>query len=196
LLQAWRHAEFDLSYSGGGFFSTDSTASNGHYHQLGLVQQFDWRRWSLAFLDQFADLPETQFGFGAGTNLSLPGVGGSLGASLPTLQGSYLPNQSIYSAIGPRYSNAFVTQIGYRISPRSSLTVAGSYGILHFTEPGNVDTNIIMRYRDTAPSESYIASARIDSLGNPRLSEITPRSLPTVVRSRGELHYSFSADLR
>jgi len=144
LLQAWPHAQFDLDYSGGGFFSTDSVVGNGQYHQLGLVQQFDWRRWQLAFLDQFADLPEAQFGFGSGTNLGLPGIGGSPGGALPSLQGSYVPNQSIYTAVGPRYSNAFVTQIGYRTSPRSSLTLVGSSGILHFTESGNIDTNDVI----------------------------------------------------
>jgi hypothetical protein len=141
LLQAWRHAQLNASYSGGGFLSTDSAVGNGCYHQVGLVQQFDWQRWQLAFIDQLAYLPQAQFGFGAGTNLALSGIGGTLGTPPPGLQQSYLPSQSIYSALGPRYSNAFVTQIGYAISPRTSLTLAGSYGILHFTNPGNVDTN-------------------------------------------------------
>ena len=141
LLQSWRHAQFNVNYSGGGFSSNDSIVGNGHYHQVGMVQQFDWRRWQLSFIDQFAYLPQTQFGFGAGTNLALPGIGGTLATPSPALQGSYVPNQSIYSALGPRYSNAFVTQIGYGISRRSSLILVGSYGLLDFTNPGNVDTN-------------------------------------------------------
>ena len=141
LLGASRHAQLNVNYSGGAFFSTDNTVGNGDYQQVGLVQEFDWRRWQLSLIDQFAYLPQAQFGFGAGTNLSLPGIGGMLGAPPPGLQTSYLPSQNIYSALGPRYSNAFVAQIGYRISPRSSVTLAGSYGSLHFTEPGNVDTN-------------------------------------------------------
>jgi hypothetical protein len=141
LLESGRHSQFNVNYAGGAFSSTGNAVGNGYYHQLGIVQQFDWRRWQLAFINQFAYLPQTQFGFGAGTNLSLPGIAGTLGTQLPGLQGTYLPSQSIYSALGPRYSNAFVTQIGYRISPRSSLILAGSYGVLHFTDPGNIDTN-------------------------------------------------------
>lgn len=141
LLESGRHSQLDVNYSGGRFSSTDNTVGNGYYHQVGMAQQFDWRRWRLCFVDQFAYLPQAQFGFAAGTNLSFAGIGGSLGTPSAGLQSSYLPNQSIYSALGPRYSNAFVTQIGYRISPRSSLVLAGSYGLLQFTNPGNVDTN-------------------------------------------------------
>lgn len=141
LLESWRHGQFNVNYSGGGFTSTDSGIGNGYYHQVGIVQQFDWRRWQLSLMDQFAYLPQTQFGFGAGTNLALPGIGGTLGTQSPALQGSFLPNQSIYSAFGPRYSNAFVTQIGYGISRRSSLILVGSYGVLRFTDPGNVNTD-------------------------------------------------------
>ena len=140
LVEFWRHAQLNVNYSGGSHFSTDNAVGNGQYQQLGLMQQSDWRKWQLSFLDQFSYLPQTQFGFGAGTNLSLPGIGGPLGVQPPGLQASYVPSQSIYSALGPRYSNAFVSQIGYRLSPRGDLTVTGSYGILHFTEAGNIDT--------------------------------------------------------
>ena len=160
LLQAWRHALLNLSYSGGGFMSTDDSVGNGHYHQVGLVQQFNWQRWQLSFIDQFAFLPETQFGFAAGSNLSIPGIGGTLGAPPTGLQSTYLPSQSIYSALGPRYSDAFVTEIGYRVSPRTSLTLAGSYGFLSFTEPGNIDT------KDAIFSVGYdYAISRYDALG-------------------------------
>lgn len=140
LVEFWRHAQLNVSYSGGSHFSTDDAVGNGQYQQLGLMQQFDWRKWQLSFLDQFSYLPEAQFGFGAGTNLSLPGIGGPLGIQPPGLQASYVPSQSLYSALGPRYSNAFASQISYRVSPRGYLTATGSYGILHFTEAGNIDT--------------------------------------------------------
>lgn len=160
LLQAWRHALFSASYSGGGYMSTDNIVGNGHYHQVGLAQQFDGRRWQLSFIDQFSFLPQTQFGFAAGSNLSVPGIGGTLGAQPTGLQNSYLPNQSIYSALGPRYSDAFVTQIGYHVSPRTSLTLAGSYGFLTFTEPGNIDT------KDAIFSAGYdYEVSRYDTLG-------------------------------
>jgi hypothetical protein len=52
-----------------------------------------------------------------------------------------VPNQSIFTSIGPRYTNSFVTQANYELSPRGSITVAGSYGILRFTNPGNISSD-------------------------------------------------------
>jgi len=141
LLDVWGRAQLAVNYSGGGSLSSDSAQGNSHFHQFGLAQTFDWGRWKLSFLDQFSYLPETQFGFGVGTGLSLPGVGGSLAPPLPSLQNSYIPNQSILTTFGPRYSNAVATQVAYTVSPRGSITAAGSYGILRFIEAGNIESN-------------------------------------------------------
>jgi hypothetical protein len=141
LLEAWSNSQLSLNYSGGGFFSTDSTQGNGHFHLLGLNQDFHWRRWRLLFLDQFSYLPQTPFGLGGETGISLPGVGGPLGSPLPGLGGSFLPNQTILTSFGTRYSNSITTQAVYEVSARGSINVAGSYGILRFLEPGNIDNN-------------------------------------------------------
>jgi hypothetical protein len=141
LLQNWHHSQLTVNYSGGGTFSTDKLQGNGYYHQLGLLQSFNWQRWQLSFIDQFSYLPQAQFGFGASSTLATPGVGGSLGPSLQVLQPNYQPSQSIFSAAGPRYSNSITTQIAYAVSPRGSVTFAGSYDILRFVEAGNIDSN-------------------------------------------------------
>src|SRR5436853_2617738 len=141
LLEAWSRAQLAVNYSGGASFSSDSAQGNSHFQQLGLVEMFDWGRWQLSFLDQFSYLPETQFGFGAGTALSIPGTGGPLAPPLPGLQGSYVPNQSLFTTFGPRYSNAFATQAAYTVSPRGSITATGTYGILRFVEAGNIESN-------------------------------------------------------
>ena len=141
LLEAWSRAQLAVNYSGGASFSSDSAQGNSHFQQLGLVETFDWERWQLHFLDQFSYLPETQFGFGAGTALSIPGIGGPLAPPLPGLQSSYIPNQSIFTTFGPRYSNAFATQAAYTVSSRGSITAAGTYGILRFIQAGNIESN-------------------------------------------------------
>jgi len=141
LLEAWSHAQLTVNYSGGGYVSTDSTQGNGYYHQLAFAQTFEWQRWQLEFLDQFAYLPQSQFGFGGTTNFSVPGVGGSLGAGQPGLQPNYVPNQTIFSALGSRYSNSFAAQAVYALSPRGSITLVGSIGILRFSEAGNIQSN-------------------------------------------------------
>jgi hypothetical protein len=141
LLEAWSHAQLSLNYSGGGFSSTDSSQDRGYFHQFALSQNFDWRRWQLALLDQFSYLPETAFGFGGGTGISLPGVGGSLSPPLPGLLGNFQPDQTILTSFGTRYSNSFTTQVVYELSPRGSINVAGSYGILRFLKAGNIESN-------------------------------------------------------
>ena len=138
LLEQWRAAQLALNYSGGGTFSTDKTLGNGYFHQLGLTQNFQWARWQVQFLDQFSYIPDSQFGFGAGTSLGLPGGAGSVGTPQTGLTGNY---QSLFTAVGPRYNNNFTSQVVYQLSPRASVNVSGTYGILRFVDPGNIDTN-------------------------------------------------------
>lgn len=141
LLETGRHSQLSLNYSGGGTFSTNKALGREYYHQLGVMQNFSWSRWQLQLFDQFSYLPDPQFGFGGGANLGVPGISGSLGPPLPGLQGNYVPSQSIFTSFGTRYSNAFAAQVIYALSPRGSVTVSGSYGILRFLQAGSVDTD-------------------------------------------------------
>lgn len=143
LSDAWSHSQLSLNLSGGGSYSTDSSQSDGYFSQLSVIQAFTWKRWQLQFIDQFGYLPESQFGCG-GTNLAIPCVIGTLGLQLPGLNGNYVPNQSIFTVGGPRYTNSFTTQVTYDLSSRGSITVAGSYGLLRFTNPGNINGDDII----------------------------------------------------
>lgn len=145
LLKAWPRSQLSLNYSAGGFVSTDSAQGNGYYQQLAFSQTFQWSRWVLQLSDQFSYLPESSFGFGGGLNTGLgnAGTGGSLGPVIPGVGNSYVPNQSIYGSVGPRYSNSSVVQLTYATSPRSSITMSGSYGLLNFVDPGNVDNDMV-----------------------------------------------------
>jgi len=142
LLQAWSHAELDVNYSAGGFFSSDtSQQGNGYYQQLALSQTFRQNRWTLQLLDQFSYLPQSSIGFGGGTGLGTPTGGGASGPVIPGLNNNYVPNQSIFAAVGARYSNASSVQVTYNVTPRGSITLSGSYGLLHFVDPGNIDND-------------------------------------------------------
>jgi hypothetical protein len=140
LSEAWAHSHLAVNYSGGGYFSTDNHG-NGSYQQLGFVQSFDWRRWQLQFFDDFSYLPVSQFGFGGLSGIGAPGIGGSLSPVSPLLGGVYLPNQTILVANGPRYSNTFAAQANFAVSKRGSITLIGAYGLLRFTDPGNIDND-------------------------------------------------------
>jgi hypothetical protein len=161
LLKAWSRSQLAVNYSGGGFFSTDSAQGNGNYQQLALSQSFQWNRWSVQILDQFSYLPETSFGFGGGTGLGIAGVGGSIEPVIPGLGNNYVPNQSIFASVGPRYSNATAVQMTYTTSRRGSVTASGSYGVLNFVDPGNIDNNTVtgtLGYNYTLTREDSIGA--------------------------------------
>ena len=139
LLESWRAAQLALNFSGGGDFSTDSTIGNGFFSQLGVSQSFQWARWQLQFFDQFSYLPESQFGFGGGTGLGLPGGGGAPGVPPTGIGSGGGITQSLFTANGPRYNNTFTTQAIYQLSPRASVNVSGTYGILRFVDTGNIN---------------------------------------------------------
>lgn len=141
LFQEWRSSLLTVNYSGGGYFSNDSAQNNGQFQQLALAYDIEARRWQLLFMEQFAYLPESSFGFGASTGLSYPGIGGLLGSPVPGLQGAYVPNQSNFASFGPRYSSSSVVQLTYKVSARTSFTFAGVYGFLRFVDPGNIESN-------------------------------------------------------
>lgn len=160
LLEASAHSHLALNYSGGGYFSTEGSQGNGNFQQLGMVESFHWARWQLDFLDQFAYLPTSQFGFGGLSNIGTPGVGGSLSPGAPGLGGNFVPDQNVLTENGPRYSNSFATQANFLTSPRGSITLVGSYGILRFSNPGNIDND------DFIGSVGYnYAISRKDTIG-------------------------------
>jgi hypothetical protein len=141
LLESWSRSRLALNYSGGGNFSTDPTIGNGWFQQLNAEQTFNWQRWQLMLVDYFSYLPQSQFGFGAGTGLALPGVGGTFGGGIAGLSPGYGPGQTIFSATGRRYMNSAGVQVTYLLTRRSSITVGGLYGLVRFQEPGNVDSD-------------------------------------------------------
>jgi hypothetical protein len=141
LLENWSRSQLAVNYSGGGSFSTDSNVGNNWYQQAGMVETFNRTRWQLTILDQFSYLPQAQFGFGVGSGLAIPGVGGPLRPGLPGLQPGVDPSQDIFTATGPRYQNSFGTQINYELNRRSSVTLGAVASLLRFTESGNFENN-------------------------------------------------------
>jgi len=141
LLKTWSTSQLALNYTGGATFSTNSSLGNGFFSELGASQTFNWERMQLTILDQFAYLPQSQFGFGAGTGIALPGVGGSLGPVSTGLGGGIDPGQSVFTPFGSRYTNLFGIQGTYSFSRRTSVTFGGIDSLLRFRDPGNIENN-------------------------------------------------------
>jgi hypothetical protein len=121
-------SELLVHYTGGGMFSS---YLNSAIQDLEFSYNYKWQRWSLLLGDDLSFLSESPFGFG--------GVGGLefLNGDSPFGPGGFLngilgPNQTIPTIMVPRLSNTLVSQIEYKVSPRSSWTAAGSYGTLDF----------------------------------------------------------------
>ncbi len=140
LRRSWRSAEFSAEYGGGGQIYAENSERNSSYHNLRLRQTFSGRRWSLMLGNEISFLPESPF--------SLRGSGGSLMTAVFDINGTvttfnpiFIPGQSVISGFTSRWSNASVAQLQYKLGKRSSLFVAGGYGMLRFSDPQFTDAN-------------------------------------------------------
>jgi len=125
------NSELTLTYLGGGMISTGSNQEgNGVVQQVGVVQKFTLRRWTLSFLDQVSYLPGSAFGFaglgGAGLASGSTGLGTAFGA----------PPQTALTGFGQSIANAFTTEADVNLTPRTSLTFVGGYSLLHYSDSG------------------------------------------------------------
>lgn len=139
-----------LDYVGGVAVYTGFTPSTNQIHQVDGEQRILWRRGALTFRDQFSYLPEGSFGFGVygesgAYNQGLTGIGymgGGIGTGLGGIFGS-----EEFGSLGqqPRITNQTVVDVSEALTPRSTLTAAGSYGLIHFTDntSGFIDSNQI-----------------------------------------------------
>jgi hypothetical protein len=121
------NSDMTVNYLGGAAISTDGGANNGIVQQLGFVDSFTLRRWTLSFIDQMGYLPGSSYGFGG-----LGGIESSTGGSagLGTTFGP--PQQTTLTGTGQSFTNAFNTEADIHVTPRTSLTFAGGYSLLHY----------------------------------------------------------------
>jgi hypothetical protein len=120
------NSDLALSYLGGEAISNDSGVGDSTVQQLGISDRITFRRSALMLADQLAYLPEASFGY-AGVGGPDLQFGGNVG-----LQTGFTPNQSILTGLGNRISNSVVTQFDTFLTPRSTLTFVGSYGLLDY----------------------------------------------------------------
>lgn len=129
-------SEFTLDYSGGGMLVPGISSMNSLMEQFTASETHRWRRWTLLLNDQYSYLPESAFGSTIGDLGNFgAGISGAFGQGLSYLNSAFSPNQSVLTPNGRRISNDFLSQVEYKLSPRSSLTATGSYGILRFAGP-------------------------------------------------------------
>jgi hypothetical protein len=143
LQRLWRRYDLALDYVGvGAFYSGRNVNAAQQLHDLSVDQRILWRTGQLALRDWFSYLPEGSFGYGSfGGSGSLSGLGGGVaGGGLGAVGGGiggntfFGPGQFASLGQAPRMTNVAAADIVQSLTPRSSVTLAGSYGLVHFSD--------------------------------------------------------------
>jgi hypothetical protein len=146
-----RRSQLNLSYAGGEIVSSRPLPSSfgtnlgkyETYQSLELAYEYNGLRWKSTLMDQFSFLPESSFGFSGFTGL--PGFGAGLGLPISPsgtpLSNGLVPNQSILTGYTRRIGNVSAAETDYSFTPRTSLSMSGSYGLLQYISSGLYDTD-------------------------------------------------------
>jgi hypothetical protein len=138
----WSRYQFAAAYVGGAAFYNRNGFGWQQIHDLQAQQTYLWRTGQISVRDSFSYLPEGAFGYGSyggsgGFQLGLGGLGtgmGMLGSGFGGQTGVLGSGQFGSLGQAPRITNIAVVDAVQGLSPRSSLTAAGSYGLVHFTD--------------------------------------------------------------
>ena len=128
-----------LEYVGGVAYYSSYNPSSNQVQELDAQERFLWKKGQLTLRDNFSYLPEGSFGFGvygesAAYSEGLQGIGYIGGTIATGLNGIFGPGQFGSLGQAPRISNLAVVDVDQDLSARSALTVAGGYGLVHFTD--------------------------------------------------------------
>jgi hypothetical protein len=127
LQRLWSHYDLALDYVGGVGYYDVSGIGLRQIEELGLYQKINWKRGQLGLRDAFSYQPEGTFGStygGVGT------AGASLGPESVFFGGTALGDLGQT----PRIMNLALADFTENLTPRSSVTAAVGYGIIHFLQ--------------------------------------------------------------
>jgi hypothetical protein len=127
--------QFNLSYAGGRSFSPEGGYYDATTQIFGASEKFVGNRWAGFVSDEMSYMSQSTFGGGI-----TPDLGGGFVGSGVNLQPVFLPGQTVFTAYGPRISNASVGELDYQAGPRTSITFAGIYDLLHFFNAGLINS--------------------------------------------------------
>jgi len=147
LQKLWKNYDVALDYLGGAAYYAHTGIGLEQLQQLDIDSRINWKRGQLAIRDSFSYLPEGTFGFGAygGEGAYNSGLG-SLGSGLLGA-GAFGGQTSVFNGgsqvtIGqvPRLTNLGLADVVENLTPKSAITIAGGYGIVHFYGDINAQT--------------------------------------------------------
>jgi hypothetical protein len=156
--------QFNLAYEGGRSISPEAGYYNATTQIFGASERWTGNRWAGFVSDEMSYMSQSTFGGGITPDLG-GGFGGGGGVNL---QPVFLPGQTVFTAYGPRISNAAVAELDYQSGPRSSITFAGVYDLLHFFNSGLINSysaggQVGYNYQKTA-RDTIVVVYRFDAL--------------------------------
>lgn len=127
LQRLWRNYALSLDYVGGAGYYNAAGIGLKQIEELGIDQRINWKRGQLGVRDSFSYEPEGTFG---GTYGSLATSGAAFGGQSTFFSGNGL------GSLGqvPRIMNLSLVDLVEHLTPRSSVTLTGGYGFVHFLE--------------------------------------------------------------
>ncbi len=146
----WKTYDVAMDYIGGVSYYDRTGIGLQQLQQFDIDNRINWKRGQLAIRDSFSYLPEGAFGFGAyggggAFNSGLGSMGvGLLGSSAFGGQNSaFFGGNGIGVALGlvPRLTNTGLVDVIEELTPKSSVTFAAGYGLVHFY--GSLDENTL-----------------------------------------------------
>ncbi len=141
LQKLWKTYGVAADYIGGVADYSEGNIGLQQLQQLDIDNRVNWKRGQLAIRDSFSYLPEGNFGFGAyGGGGAYDAGFGSLGAGL--LGSSAFGGQSsaftggnglgVSLGVVPRITNLGLVDVIEDLTPKSSITLAAGYALVHF----------------------------------------------------------------
>lgn len=141
LAHAWQHYTFTTSYRGGAtIYPTVGSQYNTSFHDLSLSQSMTWQRWKVLLRDDLLASPQASFGAEGMGGPGQLGLNGGSNGVLGVLVPNFVPGQTIQTGPAMRLMNTSVGELDYSFTRRASISFSGSYGMLHFLDPGYVDS--------------------------------------------------------
>lgn len=129
LERLWNNFDLGIDYAGGVSYYNINAIGFRQVQQLNIGQRLTWKRGQLELRDCFSYLPEGNMGLGYGMANS-PG-------EVPAVncggQGAFFGG-AISATLGQvsRMTNLTMLNITQNLSPKSSITLTGGYGFLHY----------------------------------------------------------------
>lgn len=135
--QRWGISRLIASYNGGDTINHPNYVTNTSYHDLSIEDEITWARLKLRIRD---DLQVSPYAFFGGQGIGGPGLVGQFSSSLQTTISSTLAGETIQTGEVIRLLNNALGEVDYSLSRRSTFSLSGSYGLLHFMGPGFIDS--------------------------------------------------------